>query len=123
MYRNVDIEYIHGRTATLTIYEDGAEVEKIILSDYKTRDEMHQLFREKGFIMKSPEEIAEVVERKRLEEEAESKQAREMSVKKREEAAARRKQLEEEENRQKIEMEEAARRLEEEKNDSIRSDL
>jgi len=98
MYRNVDIEYIHGRTATLTIFEDGVEVEQIILSDYKTRDDMHALFQEKGFVRKSSEEIAEVVERKRLDEEAESAQAREQTIKRREEAAARRKQLEEEEN-------------------------
>jgi hypothetical protein len=123
MYRNVDIEYIHGRTATLTIFEDGVEVEKIILSDYKTRDEMHELFRTKGFIKKSTEEIAEVVERKRLEEENDAARARELSAKRREDAAARRKQLEEEENLKRNEKEELIRRLQEDENVPVHSEF
>ena len=92
MYRNVEIEYIHGRPPTLTIYEDDVEIEKVTLTDYKTRDDLHNLFLEKGFVKKSPEEIAAVVERKYTEEQAEATQAREASMKKREEAAARRKE-------------------------------
>lgn len=42
------MEYIHGRRAVLTIYEDEEEVEKITLSDYATKEEMHALFVEKG---------------------------------------------------------------------------
>jgi len=50
-YRNVEIVFIHGRQAVLTIFEDGAEKEKITLSDYKTQEEMHNLFAAKGFLL------------------------------------------------------------------------
>ena len=124
MYHNVEIEYIHGRTATLTIYEDGIEVEKVTLSDYKTRDEMHQLFQAKGFVMKSPEEISAISERKYMEEQAEAAHARDVSAKKREEAAARRKQLEEEDKLKKqIKDEIVASYFEEEKKESTKVEL
>jgi Sep15/SelM redox domain len=71
-YQGVDIEYAHGRKAVLTIYKDGEEQEQITLSDYKTKEEMHALMVEKGFVKKSDEEIAEmrrlVTERKEEEE-------------------------------------------------------
>jgi hypothetical protein len=47
-YVGVTVEYIHGRRAVLTIYEDEEELEKITLSDYATKEEMHALFVEKG---------------------------------------------------------------------------
>lgn len=77
-YQGIDIEYVHGRKAVLTIYKDGEEQEQITLSDYKTKEEMHALMVEKGFVKKSDEEIAEmrrlVTERK--EEEDRLKQER-----------------------------------------------
>jgi acyl-CoA reductase-like NAD-dependent aldehyde dehydrogenase len=68
-YVGVTVEYIHGRRAVLTIYEDEEEVEKITLSDYATKEEMHALFVEKGFTLKTPEEIEKVKESIRLAEE------------------------------------------------------
>lgn len=48
-YQGVSVEYIHGRKAVLTIYnKNDEELEKITLSDYKTKEEMHALFQEKG---------------------------------------------------------------------------
>lgn len=77
-YQGIDIEYVHGLKAVLTIYKDGEEQEQITLSDYKTKEEMHALMVEKGFVKKSDEEIAEmrrlVTERK--EEEDRLKQER-----------------------------------------------
>lgn len=60
-YEGVEIEYIHGRKAILTIYRDGQEQEQVTLSDYKTKEEMHALMVEKGFIRKSQEEIEELM--------------------------------------------------------------
>lgn len=56
-YQNVEIEYIHGRKATLTIYHDEKIVETVVLSDLKNHEEMHALFVEKGFQLKPENEI------------------------------------------------------------------
>ena len=56
-YQNVEIEYIHGRKATLTIYHDDEKVETVVLSDLKNHEEMHALFVEKGFQLKPENEI------------------------------------------------------------------
>ena len=49
MYHNVEIKFIHGKKATLTIFDDGEETETIMLSDIKTESEMHSMMQEKGF--------------------------------------------------------------------------
>lgn len=64
-YRNVEVEFIHGKKATLYIYEGEEEneddaVEEIVLSDYKTQEEMHKLLQSRGFERKSEDEIAEI---------------------------------------------------------------
>jgi len=72
-YRNVQVKFPEGRKAfhlggkaIMTIYQsdDGeeggegwVEKEKIVLSDYETKEEMHALMVEKGFQLKTPEEI------------------------------------------------------------------
>jgi hypothetical protein len=71
-YQGVDVEFIHGRKAVLTIYKDGIEQEQITLSDYATKEEMHALMVEKGFIKKKEEEIVELKRRnKELQDEEE----------------------------------------------------
>ena len=50
LYDSVEIEFIPGKKATLTIFDDGKETEKIILSDIETEQEMHSLMKEKGFL-------------------------------------------------------------------------
>jgi len=67
-YRNVQVTFIQGRKAVLTIFEDDKEKEKIILSDYKTKDDMHKLFVDKGFERKTEEEIRKLKEAKPAEE-------------------------------------------------------
>lgn len=52
-YENVEVRYIKGRKAILTIYDDDTELEKIILSDYETREEMHKMMVNKGFAKKN----------------------------------------------------------------------
>lgn len=65
---------MHGRKAILYIYDDsGEEVEQVTLSDYKTKEEMHALMVDKGFVKRSEEEIAE----RRLQREKGRKKAEE----------------------------------------------
>jgi Sep15/SelM redox domain len=54
-YRNVEVKFVHGRKAIMTIYESGGsgegemegqteswvEIEQIVLSDYKTKVSVH----------------------------------------------------------------------------------
>lgn len=44
----------------MTIYQDGAERERITLSDYNDKEKLHALFIEKGFEKYSEEELAEI---------------------------------------------------------------
>merc|ERR1740121_3225270 len=50
-YHNVEVNYIPGRKAVLKIYEDDNQLEEIILSELKTREEMHELMVSKGFVV------------------------------------------------------------------------
>ena len=56
-YENVKIEWIRGREALMTIYEDEKELKKIKLYDYKKKEEMHELFRNEGFKKKSQAQL------------------------------------------------------------------
>ena len=97
-----------GKKAVLTIYDGEEEKEKVTLSEYKEKDEMHAMMIEKGFTKKSDEEIEQVkrdFEAKNAEEAARRELKRE---RKREE---RRKLLEQ----RRKEQEEAAKKEAEEK--------
>jgi hypothetical protein len=63
-YRNVEVEFIHGRKATMTIYNDGEEVDKFVLSEYESegQEAMHKLFQEKGFEQLTGEELSLKIE-------------------------------------------------------------
>ena len=62
MYRNVQVNFIHGKKAVLTIFQgegtNKEEVEKITLSDFDDTEKLHALFLEKGFEKYTDEEIA-----------------------------------------------------------------
>lgn len=49
----MEIQYVAGHKAVLTIYKDGEEQEQITLSDYRSKVEMHALMVEKGFVKRS----------------------------------------------------------------------
>ncbi|KAL7488897.1 hypothetical protein ACHAW6_014517, partial [Cyclotella cf. meneghiniana] len=61
LYRNVQVNFIHGKKAVLTIFKgDGSnkeEVEKITLSDFDDTEKLHALFLQKGFEKYTDEEI------------------------------------------------------------------
>ena len=56
-YEGVTIEWIRGREAVMTIFEDGNEVKKIKIYEIKKKDELHDLFAKEGFQKKSQEQI------------------------------------------------------------------
>ena len=58
LYKNVEVNFITGRQAVLTILKDGRELEKVILSDYDDKEKLHHLFAIKGFIKYTHEEVA-----------------------------------------------------------------
>mmetsp|Transcript_26468 Transcript_26468/g.40768 ORF Transcript_26468/g.40768 Transcript_26468/m.40768 type:complete len:133 (-) Transcript_26468:2361-2759(-) len=59
----------------MTICQDGAETEKITLSDYNDKDKLHALFIEKGFEKYNEEELEEIRRMKQEVEDAEDKEA------------------------------------------------
>ena len=70
LYKNVEVKFIPGRQAVMTIYnKEGEQLEKITLSDYNDKEKLHELFIEKGFEKYSDEELAEIRKEK---EEAEA---------------------------------------------------
>jgi Sep15/SelM redox domain len=65
-YANVSVRFVTGRPAILTLYDDrDSELEKIDLSRYTTKEELHELLQSKGFRRRQPssEEIAKTKER------------------------------------------------------------
>ena len=72
----MDVEFIPGRKAVMTIYQDGVENEKITLSDYNDKEKLHALFIEKGFEKYDEEELAEIRRMKQEVEDANDKEAK-----------------------------------------------
>lgn len=56
-YRGVTLKFVHGKTAILTIKEDGVFKEEVVLHKISTKAAMHQMMLEKGFVKKTDEEI------------------------------------------------------------------
>ena len=83
-YEGVEVEFIHGRHAYLTIYHDGQKVEKVDLHAIPTETEMHEMMIEKGFTLKSEDEVEKIRREKqplRLKDEMRRKQREEMRQK------------------------------------------
>lgn len=53
----MEVNFIAGRKAVLTIFKDGKEQEKVTLSDYNDKGELHHLFAQKGFQKYTEEEM------------------------------------------------------------------
>mmetsp|Transcript_31043 Transcript_31043/g.65513 ORF Transcript_31043/g.65513 Transcript_31043/m.65513 type:complete len:109 (-) Transcript_31043:240-566(-) len=99
----------------MTIYDGEEEKEQIVLSDYKTKEEMHVLMVEKGFQRKSDEEIAEMMAQK-------DKEAAEEAQRKHQEREERRRQqkerqMEQDQRRKEALLEEQKRKAREEYGD------
>jgi Sep15/SelM redox domain len=52
-YAGIKVTYVAGRTAVLTIYQDKVKQEEVVLHELKNKAAMHELFRQKGFVLKS----------------------------------------------------------------------
>jgi Sep15/SelM redox domain len=52
-YAGIKVTYVAGRTAVLTIYQDQQKQEEVVLHELKNKAAMHELFRQKGFVLKS----------------------------------------------------------------------
>ena len=61
-YHGVEVNFIHGKEAILTVYNESKIQETIKLSELKDRGEMHNLMRAKGFVRKSDDEVYEIKE-------------------------------------------------------------
>lgn len=54
----------------MTIYDrDGREIEKVELHKVPTRDDLHKLFAEKGFVKKSDKDVQRLMKEKEIKEE------------------------------------------------------
>mmetsp|Transcript_24088 Transcript_24088/g.37151 ORF Transcript_24088/g.37151 Transcript_24088/m.37151 type:complete len:86 (+) Transcript_24088:241-498(+) len=60
----------------MTIYDDGVEIERVVLSNYPTKEAMHALMIEKGFIRKRPKEIEAMKKRLRAQADAVEREKR-----------------------------------------------
>lgn len=65
-YENVEVEFITGRPAILSIYEDGVFREEVSLSKIFTKVRMHEMMIEKGFRRK-PNDVIELMREERKE--------------------------------------------------------
>ena len=77
-YQGVTVEFVKGRKAVLTIYQDGEEVEQVNLQDdaFLTKQALHSLFQEKGFQLRTDLEktLEELIEENNLKVERERQQ-------------------------------------------------
>lgn len=55
-YEGVSIEWIRGKQAIMTIYDDAKEIEQVQMYKLQTKKEMHAMMEEKGFHLQSKQE-------------------------------------------------------------------
>jgi len=60
-YQGIKVKYVPGKTAILTIYDDGTEKEKVVLHELRGgRPALHALMKQKGFQKKSLQTISSI---------------------------------------------------------------
>jgi hypothetical protein len=52
-YLGVTVRYVHGRTAVMTIYEGEKEIEQVQLHTIRSKEKLHAIMKEKGFVLKN----------------------------------------------------------------------
>jgi hypothetical protein len=107
-YEGIEIKFVHGEAATLTIFHDGKKKEDVLLSALKTKAEMHFLMVNKGFVRKIEEEIVKVKELRKKENHEEALRRHDAKVLAKERRQKQQKQNEERESK-KARQEELAR--------------
>jgi len=66
-YGGISIDWIRGKKAILTIYDDGKEIKDIPLYELKTRNDMHKLMIDEGFQKKTQQQKIEEIQVDRIE--------------------------------------------------------
>jgi len=66
-YGGISIDWIRGKKAILTIYDDGKEIKDILLYELETRNDMHQLMLDEGFQKKTQQQKIEEIQVERIE--------------------------------------------------------
>lgn len=59
LYKNVEVNFISGKKAILTIFHNGTDHEQVTLSDFDDKDKLHKLFALKGFTKYTSEETVQ----------------------------------------------------------------
>ena len=69
----MDVKFVSGKKAIMTVYKDGVTVEEIHLHEYEeyedTSEKLHALFAEKGFVRLTEEETKQRIANMEQEEE------------------------------------------------------
>ena len=95
-FENVEVQYQTGQRATLTIFHDGEEFEKVDLESIESEAEMIQMMVDKNFHWKSPELVQMIRQIGREEKQKEEEERNErIEEAKRKMEAFRQKKLEE----------------------------
>jgi hypothetical protein len=66
-YAGVTIEWIRGKRAIMTIFENGQQKEDVQLYELQTREQMHNLMKEKGFHRKTSQDKIKEIRAERTE--------------------------------------------------------
>ena len=111
-YLGIAVQFVSGKPAVLSIYSDGEVKEEIDLHQYSSKDELHALMVEKGFVRMSEDDAVAMRERKAIEvveaqkrREADRAYYRAESEKRRDAKMAYMKEVKAEEEREKAEAE------------------
>ena len=75
-YRNVELQFVKGKAAVLSIFSDGELKEEVDMHQYGTKEELHTMMVEKGFVRMPEDEVVAMKEQKAFEQ-AEDKKRKE----------------------------------------------
>ena len=89
-YRNVELQFVKGKAAVLSIFSDGELKEEVDMHQYGTKEELHTMMVEKGFIRMPQDEVVAMKELKAFEQAEDKKRKEEERAFKREESRIKR---------------------------------
>ena len=62
-YEGVTVAFVNGRAATLVIYDDGNEIDRILLQKLGSMADLHRVMVDAGFSLKDEQERMKLVEK------------------------------------------------------------
>ena len=89
-YRNVELQFVKGKAAVLSIFSDGELKEEVDMHQYGTKEELHTMMVEKGFVRMPEDEVVAMKELKAFEQAEDKKRKEEERAFKREESRIKR---------------------------------